>query len=73
MNSTNKNLFKEWRNADRRARALEAVSTRASLAALDGAGELPSLQTREIAKKLREHADGLFQIAMTEMANRAKG
>jgi hypothetical protein len=65
-------LFQEWRVADRNARAIEHALSRASLSALDGKAEPPSAEERERAKKLRETADDLFQLAMADMQLRAK-
>lgn len=65
-------LFNEWRTADREAHKLERALTAASLAALEGRGEIPSEQQRRSARKLRETADDLFRLAMDEFATRAR-
>jgi len=72
MPEPNENLFNEWRAADRKAHDVEQALTRASLAALEGRGEPPSVRERERAHRLRHTADDLFQLAMAEMKARAE-
>lgn len=68
----NHNVFNEWRTADRQAHALEQALSLASLSALQGQGPAPVPEDRDKARKLRQTADDLFQIAMAEMAARAE-
>ena len=46
---------------------MEQTITRASLAALAGAGGAPSEDEREKAHKLRQTANDLFHLAMAQM------
>lgn len=64
-------LFSEWRVADRQARLLEQALALTSLAALDGKSEPPSQREIDAARRLRETANDLFDVAMAEMAGRA--
>lgn len=66
-------LLDAWRTADREAHALERELTRAWLRALEGRGPVPPDEHRRAARKLRETADDLFQLAMAEFARRARG
>lgn len=72
MDSLPQGLFQEWRVADRNARAIDHALTRTSLNAVEGKAQPPSAEERARAKKLRETADDLFQLAMADMTLRAK-
>jgi hypothetical protein len=54
------NLFAAWREADALARSAEASVLNASLRALDGHGQPPTLDERACAKALRDRADDLL-------------
>jgi hypothetical protein len=72
LSDPNRNLLNEWRLADRAAHALERAISRASLAALSGQGDGPSLEDREKARRLRAIADDLFALAMAALQERAR-
>jgi hypothetical protein len=65
-------LLQEWRIADRMARTLDQTIFRASMAALNGAGEAPTDDERDRAVRARALANDLFQVAMDEVARKAK-
>ena len=65
-------LFKEWRVADRQAHALERVLSKSFLDALQGRGNPPSADERAQARKMRQTADDLFQVAMADLKARAE-
>jgi hypothetical protein len=65
--SPSNDLFQEWRTADRQAHAMEQALTRASLAALAGAGRAPTDDERGQAHELRRTANDLFHLAMAQM------
>lgn len=60
-------VFTVWREADAQARAVEGAVLGASLLALDGRGEPPSVAQQQRAKQLRSIADALLQSALYEM------
>jgi hypothetical protein len=64
-------LLSEWRTADRQARLLEQSIAVAWLAVLDGNGEPPPPEQIAAVHRMREVANDLFNVAMTEMASRA--
>jgi hypothetical protein len=63
-------LLSEWRTADRQARLLEHSIAVAWMAVLDGTGEPPPPEEIAAVHRLREVANDLFKVAMTEMAAR---
>jgi hypothetical protein len=65
-------LFQEWRVADRQAHALEQSVVKRSMRSLDGLCEAPTQAEHDRAHQLRGTANDLFQLAMAEMAARAK-
>jgi hypothetical protein len=65
-------VFAEWRVADRQAHRLEQALSRAALRALQGDGPSPTSEERQQANELRSKADGLFDLAMAELAARAE-
>ena len=60
-------VFAVWREADAQARAVEGAVLGASLLALDGQGQPPSVAQQQRARELRGIADGLLQSALLEM------
>jgi hypothetical protein len=64
-------LFKEWRVADRQAHALERSLSKSFLDALQGRGDPPSVDDRVRARRMRQMADDLFQVAMADLKARA--
>jgi GAF domain-containing protein len=63
--------FQEWRIADRAASAAEKAISRASLAAIEGTGSAPTAAMVAAAARLRQLADDLYRVAMTESEQRA--
>ena len=63
-------IFREWRTADRAARLLEAQIIKDALKALDLSGPGPSTDQQEKARRHRDVANDLFQVAMAEMKRR---
>ena len=70
--SSNDALFNEWRAVERAARALEQSLTRMWLLALDGAGDLPSPEQRAQAQQMRQSANDLLALAMSDMQVRTQ-
>lgn len=66
----NADPFTAWREADTRARAAEACVLNASLTALDGRGQPPTVAERARAKALREEADQLLERAFATVSGR---
>jgi hypothetical protein len=68
MPMTTELLFSAWRTADREARVLEHALALASLQSAQGAGDAPAPEEIEQARRLRQRADDLLLLAMSEMA-----
>jgi hypothetical protein len=64
-------IFREWRAATRAAHLKEQALARGFLDALADNGAWPTLEARADAKKLRELADDLFQVAMAQIEEHA--
>lgn len=60
-------LLQQWRTADGTARAAESRVLLASLQALGGEGQPPSLTERACATSLRQVANGLLHQAMAQL------
>jgi hypothetical protein len=65
-------VFAVWREADAQARAVEGAVLGASLLALDGLGQPPSVEQQQRARELRRIADALLQSALLEMTVQAE-
>lgn len=61
------NVLTAWRIANDAARLVEDAVLAASLRALDGHGQPPSIEDRQRAKQLRSAADSLLHKAFGEM------
>lgn len=64
-------LFREWREANRKAHLREQEVAKASLLALEGKGEWPSAEARAEVRQLRELANELLQESMRQIEDRA--
>jgi hypothetical protein len=66
-----RDIFQEWRAADRAAHSLEQEVVMASMRALDGLEPAPLQEAHDRAHELRDIANDLFKLAMEDMKLRA--